>query len=204
MPPFDEDYSHQDKQQENNIFDNQGFNQQEPEVHPVLIGQNQQTKQAQDPLHMRADNAYQILATGILRANQSRQDLQARIEETTTQITQYQHRLVQLGAQLQEECYTAAPQSEYEVMESIRTMQGFVREAHYNTLLMRLNELRQANYASLPETINAMRAELDIVEARTQKIKVLEGLKEAYKSHQYFQSYYERADQEFRSILAQY
>jgi hypothetical protein len=49
-----------------------------------------------------------------------------------------------------------------------------------------------------------MRAELDLIEIRTQKIKILEGLKEAYKNFQYFQEYYQQADGEFKKLFHQY
>lgn len=49
-----------------------------------------------------------------------------------------------------------------------------------------------------------MRAELDVIEIRTQKIDTLEELKEAYTLNQYFHQYYDRVDQEFRRILTQY
>lgn len=204
MPPFDTEHSNQDSQESNNIFNNQEANYQEPEVHPVLIGQNHPNNEVQDPLLRRADTAYQILATGILRANQTRQDLQARINAASAQITQCQYQLTQISEQLLEAPDVTIPQNEQEVTQALHTMQNIVRDAHYTNLITKLNELRQANYKSLPEIINAMRAELDTIEVRTQKIKVLEILQEAYKSQHCFQKYYERADQEFRNLLEQY
>lgn len=204
MPPFDEDYNNQDSQTENNIYNNQELNPQEPEIHPVLIEQEQPAKEAQDPLLKRADTAYQILATGILRAQQSKKELQAKIDHARSQITQAQHKLVQISEQLLEDQGAAAPQNSHETTAELHTVQGAIRDQHYHNLLRRLNELRQANYKDLPETIDAMRAELDVIEIRTQKMNTLEELKEAYTSHQYFLQYYDRVDQEFKNLLTQY
>lgn len=204
MPPFDEDYNNQDSQAENNIFNNQELNHQESEVHPTLIEQKQPAKEAQDPLLRRADTAYQILATGILRAHQSKQELQTRIDQTSSQIKQSQNKLIQISEQLLEDQGTSVPQNLHEVTAKLHAMQCAIRDDHYQKLLLRLNELQQASHKDLPEIINAMRAELDVIEIRTQKIDTLEELKEAYTLNQYFHQYYDRVDQEFRRILTQY
>jgi hypothetical protein len=202
MTPFD-DLNNNDLSQEENIFENQIFKNEDTNKLPDSIENKPQVTEGADSLLRRVGNSYQILAAAVVRANQSKRELQSRISEAQQQIEQYQQRLTQISEQFREEPVDL-PQDEYSATQQLTAMSGYIREKHYNNLAYGLKELSQAEHHSLPTIIDSMRAELDLIEIRTQKIKILEGLKEAYKNFQYFQEYYQQADGEFKKLFHQY
>lgn len=204
MTPLDEDFNSQNLNLENNNTENQLVSQYKPEKQLDFIQVPAQENEAIDPLSRRVDHSYQILAAAVVRANQAKTELKTRIHQAQVQIEQSQQKLTQLSEQLLDEAVEVAPQNEQEAIQQLHIMKGCVRDKHHNNLLIRLNELHQADHLAMPTIIDAMRAELDLIEIRTQKIRILEDLKEAYKSCQYFQGYYQRADEEFKKLLAQY
>ncbi|TXH68678.1 MAG: hypothetical protein E6Q83_13250 [Thiothrix sp.] len=204
MTPFDGNLTHQDNQFQDNIFENQIFNDKAIDSSPELIDPEFQINEARDPTIVRVNNAYQILAAAVMRAGQSKKELELKITETQRQIEQHHQRLLQLSEQVVEDQVEGLPEDEQTVTQQLDTMNGCIRGKHYTNLVNRLNELSQADYKGLPPLIDSMRAELDLIEIRAQKIKILEDLKEVYKNHQYFQKYYQQADQEFKKLLNQY
>lgn len=204
MTPFDDEFNNQDFDLANNNFENHIFTHQDVGNISEPIENEPQVTEATDPLVKRVANSYQILAAAVIRANQCKTDLQARINQTHQKIDYYQQQLNQISEQLIEDQEETLPQNEQVVAQQLDTMNGCIREKHYNNLLTRLNELLTTDHSNLPTIIDSMRAELDLVEIRAQKIKILEGLKEAYKSHEYFQTYYQQADAEFKRPCNQY
>lgn len=201
MTPFDDNLSNQDS---NNIFENHIFNSQENTNLPEHIEQSPQVNEVQDPLLRRVSNAYQVLAAAVIRANQAKRDLEIRIQETQAQITHHQQRLAQVSEQIMGEQTEGLPQDEPSATQQIDTMNGCIREKHYHHLAARLDELSKADHTALPTIIDSMRAELDLIEIRAQRIRILESLRAAYSDHQYFQKYYQEADEEFRRLLNQH
>lgn len=203
MATFDENLNNLGSNSENNNIENHTLNNQpvERRHEPIEAYQN---NEATDALLKRFDHSYQFLAAAVIRARQAKQELQTRANATATQIEQHKQQLTQISEQLVNEQAEIMPQNEQEATQQLDAMKGCVREKHYNNLVTQLHELHQANHLALPKIIDSMRAELDLIEIRAQKIRILENLREAYKSNQYFQQYYERADEEFRSLLAQY
>ncbi|WP_298612195.1 hypothetical protein [uncultured Thiothrix sp.] len=204
MTPFDDDFNNQDYNLGNNNFENHIFSHQDIDTLSESIETEPQVAEATDPLVRRVTNSYQILAAAVIRANQCKTDLEARINQAQQQIDQYQQQLTQISEQLIEDQVETLPQNEQLVVQQLDTMNGCIRGKHYNNLMNRLNELPRADYSNLPTIIDSMRAELDLIEIRAQKIKILEGLREAYRNHQYFQNYYQQADAEFRRLFNQY
>lgn len=204
MTPFDGNLNNQHLNSEENNFVGHLLNNQSLEIQPDFIEVTPQANELTDPLLKRVGNSYQILAAAVLRANQAKKELQTKIHVTQEQIVQYQQKLNQISEQLVEPTISAIPQNTQEVTQQLTTMKGYVRDKHYNTLATRLSELQQADHLALPTIIDSMRAELDLIEIRVQKIKILESLREAYSSHEYFQDYFSRADAEFKNLLAQY
>ncbi|HMT92528.1 hypothetical protein [uncultured Thiothrix sp.] len=202
MTPFDD--SNNDTNLEHNIFENHVFNDQEYNKLPESIETKLQITEVADPLLRRVGNSYQILAAAIIRATQSKRELQARIAEAQQQIEHNQQRLTQISEQIIENQVDVLPKDEYSAYQQLATMNSCIREKHYNNLANHLTELSQAEHHSLPTIIDSMRAELDLIEALAQKIKILENLKEAYKNQRYFQDYYQQADEEFKKLLNQY
>lgn len=204
MTPFDDDFNNQDNSLENNNFANHIFNHQVHSNLPDPVESKPQATEVHDTLLRRVSNSYQVLAAAVIRANQAKRDLEARINETQQQIAHHHQRLAQISEQIVEEQTECLPQDELSTTQQINNMSSCIHEEHYHNLTVRLNELSRANYSTLPAIIDSMRVELDLIEIRAQKIRILESLREAYVNHQYFQDYFQQADEEFRKLFNQY
>lgn len=204
MTPFDGDFNDQNDDLEKIPFENHIVNNQLNNILPNLVEPNPQVPEALDPLLRRVSNSYQVLAAAVIRASQAKRDLEVRISETQQLIAHHHQRLTQISEQIVEEKIESLPQDETSAIQQINNMTGCIRELHYNKLSTRLHELSNAELCALPAIIDSMRVELNLIETRAQKIRILENLREAYVNYQYFQRYYQQADEEFKNLFNQY
>jgi hypothetical protein len=187
--------------------------------HPTATpsGQNNgvQAEEPMQELNMPADEleilkrlgySYQVLASAIVRAKQAQQDLRTQLNYHKEAIGICQQELQTVLAQFV--AHQANPQTmpanEEEIAAEFAELKDLLKGTHHESLLKKLNQMQaavDADRQNLPEVLQAMRSELDLVILQALRLTALENLNNAYKKHRQFQEYNQRAEQEFQSLV---
>lgn len=174
--------------------------------HEALTSVQEMALPEEDELQLlkRLGYAYQVLASSIVRAKQAQQDLRSKLNLYKHAIDVRQQELKEVLAQLTEHPNPIMlPAGEAELAAEIAQLKDRLKGSDYESLLVKLNQMQAAvdtDRQNLPELLNRMRSELDLVILQVSRLSALENLNEAYKKHRQFQEYNARAEQEFQSL----
>lgn len=174
--------------------------------HEALTSVQEMALPEEDELQLlkRLGYAYQVLASSIVRAKQAQQDLRSKLNLYKHAIDVRQQELKEVLAQLTEHPNPIMlPAGEAELAAEIAQLKDRLKGSDYESLLVKLNQMQAAvdtDRQNLPELLNRMRSELDLVILQVSRLSALENLSEAYKKHRQFQEYNARAEQEFQSL----
>lgn len=175
--------------------------------HEALTSVQEMALPEEDELQLlkRLGYAYQVLASSIVRAKQAQQDLRSKLNLYKHAIDVRQQELKEVLAQLTEQPANPImlPADEAELAAEMAQVKDRLKGSHHDSLLVKLNQMQAAvdtDRQNLPELLNRMRSELDLVILQVSRLSALENLNEAYKKHRQFQEYNARAEQEFQSL----